>query len=217
MSITIKEFADEIAGDLNKTTDFAFRKRLESKTLGYRATLLKQEYDKRGRYPSGSENEICISMTSVKETECCLTGDDECYIMRSTQKVPSPIRKNDNSEPFLYVGTANKEESFAYTTPEMYQYIKEGTRFIKNKGYYSYYNGYVYVFNNAGDKISIRDPFSNPAELLEVLDCSGLPCKTDIYIEDDLRRVVKQMIFEEFRALRIIPENQEIRLNEKEQ
>lgn len=217
MSVTLVSFRDEIAGDMNKTTDFGFKKRLETKIIGYRATLLKQEFDKNGRYPSGSESEICIPMTQVKETECCSSGDDDCYVMRSTDKVPSPIRKNYNSDPFLFVGTANKEQSFSFIVPEIYESIRKGTRFIKNSSFYAYYNEYVYVFNNTGDKIAIRDPFSNPLQLLEVKDCSGLPCKKDVYIEDDLKRVVKQMIFEEFRALGIIPSNKEIKLNEEEQ
>jgi hypothetical protein len=213
--IEIKQFAEEISTLFNKQFDFAFNQLLQSSIIGYRATILKQEFDKNGRFPRGSEESLCLEITSVSATECCVSEDLECEVRRTKYKVPKPIRTNLFSDPFLFVGTSNMERAFTYQRAENVKLVLESSKFLKDRVFYDYFNDYIYVFNYEGGKVGIRDVFSNPMELLELKDCDGNPCKTDVYIDDDMKRMIKQMVLEEFRVIRQVPDEQQIRLNEQ--
>jgi hypothetical protein len=212
--ITLKTFAEEITTIFDKQFDFAFNETIKSSIIGYRATILKQEIDKNGRFPRGSEHSLCLPLVRVKPIECCISEDLDCYVARTKDKVPSSVRANFFSDPFLFVGTSNMEKSFTYSKASEVKYTIEASKFLKNNVYYDHFNDYIYTFNYEGGKLGVRDVFSNPLELLKLKNCDGKPCIEDVYIEDDMKRVIKQMILEEFRAIRNIPEEQQIRLNE---
>jgi len=212
--ITLNTFAEEIATIFNKQFDFAFLELLKSSIIGYRATILKQEFDKNGRFPRGSEDSLCLPLVRVSPIECCVSEDIECEVVRTEDRVPSSIRTNIYSDPFMFVGTSNMEKAFTFSRVENVKSIIEGTKFIKDATYYDYYNGYIYVFNYPGRKLAVRDVFSNPLELLELINCDGKPCKEEVYIDDDMKRLIKQFIIEEFRSVRQVPQQQEIKLNE---
>lgn len=118
------------------------------------------------------------------------------------------------SDPFIFVGSSNLEKAFTYSQAHTIKNIIDGSKFIKNEIYYDVINNYIYLFNFEGGKIAVRDVFSNPSELLELNDCDGKPCIDSIFIEDDMKRLIKQFILEEFRSVRQIPEQQELKINE---
>lgn len=212
----VKILAEEISTLFNKQFDYPFNQMLISSIIGYRATILKQEFDKNGRFPRGSEDSLCLKLISVPATECCVSEDLECEVRRTEFQVPKPVRTNFFSDPYMFVGTANMEKAFTYSRAENVKLLLEGTKFMKTGAYYDYFNEYIYVFNHEGGKVGVRDVFSNPLELLELRDCDGQPCKTDVGIDDDMKRVIKQMILEEFRVVRQVPEEQQIRINEQQ-
>jgi hypothetical protein len=212
----VKILAEEISTLLNKQFDYAFNQMLISSIIGYRATILKQEFDKNGRFPRGSEDSLCLKLINVAATECCASEDLECEVRRTEFKVPKSIRTNFFSDPYMFVGTSNMEKAFTYSRSENVKLLLEGTKFMKTGVYYDYFNEYIYVFNYEGGKLGVRDVFSNPLELLQLKDCDGNPCKTDVGIDDDMKRMVKQMILEEFRVVRQLPDEQQIRINEQQ-
>lgn len=214
--INIKVYAEEVSTLFNKQFDYAFNQLIISKAIGYRATILKQEFDKNGRFPRGSEDVLCLKLIRVKPIECCISEELECTVARTEFQVPSAIRTNFFGDPFLFVGSSNMEKAFTYGKADTVKDIIGGTRFNKNGVYYDYFNRYIYVFGSDAGKVGIRDHFSNPLELLELKNCDGKPCAEDIYLEDDMKRAITQMILEEFRVVREVPDDKQIRINDSE-
>lgn len=214
MEGTFQEFIAEIASLFGKDFDHAFKKGLEFAVIGFRATLLRQEYDKHGRFPSTSQHSICLELTSSTPGECCLGDQVQCNVQRTVNKVPSPIRTARNPEPFVFVGSSEQEIAFTFTNPEYMKLILEGSKFRSKSFMYAHYNDYIYTFNYEGGKVAVRAAFANPLQLLEATSCGSVPCIERFDIEQDLRKVIKQMVLEDYRALGIIPETKEVKINE---
>lgn len=206
--------AAEIAQITDKIQDIPFTRMLKNLVIGNRATILKQQYDRDGRFPSGSEDSITVPIKSVPSNEC-MNDEIDCTVFRTTQKIPRPIRKNRNPIPFSFVGNLNQENSFIFVKPEEVKPFRQGNRFIKDKPLYTYYNDYIYLFNHEGGKITIREVFADPRELKNVIDCDKKPCKISVELDEDMKRVIKMMIYEELRQFNKLPEEQSIKINEK--
>jgi hypothetical protein len=212
----IRMLALEVAGNTSKDWDIPFVRRMEESVVEYRATILKQEYDKNGRFPSGNEDTVTIEIINVPPAEC-LDDSITCEVRRTKYRVPKPIRKNRTPTPFNFVGSTNQEYPFMFTRPEEVKSFLRGTKFIKAKALYAYYNDYVYIFNYEGSKITIRSVFSDPRQLLELLDCDKKPCKVDILLDGDMKRTIKMMVYEELRQFNKLPEDQTVRLTDDKQ
>jgi hypothetical protein len=211
----VELLAYEVADSVDKSWDAPFLRRMQESVIEYRAAVYKQEFDKNGRFPSGGEDSIILTIKSVPPAEC-LNDEIECEVRRTTYKVPRAIRKGRSPIPFAFVGTSNQETSFIYVRPEEVRSILEGTKFIKNKFLYAFYNDYIYTYNYEGGKLVVRDVFSDPRKLLTLLDCNKRPCKTEITIDGDMKRTIKLMMYEELRQSNVLPPEQAVKLNEKE-
>lgn len=214
MDSTLNEFVAELAAMYNKDFDHAFKKQLEVSIIGFRASLLKQEADKNGRFPTASIDSFKLKLKSVPAAECCLDENSECTILRTIDRVPNPVRTNRNAEPFDFIGTSDFRVAFTYIKPEDYNYIVEGTKFMSNAMFYMYYDDFVYTINNENGKAGFRGAIANPTELLTLKNCDGKPCKEEIYLEEDLKKTIRQMIIEDFTRIRILSPEKEINLNE---
>jgi hypothetical protein len=214
MKSTLKVFVTEIAALFDKDLDFAFKKQIESSIIGFRATLLRQEFEKYGRIPATSMDSLCFKLIRVPAVECCLNDEIECVVARTDIRVPNPIRLTRFPEPFSYVGTSNKEKAFTFVNTEEVPIILKGTKFINKALMYSYYNDYIYTFNFEGGKIAVRSAFANQTELLELNDCGGNPCIEDIFFEEDMKKTIRQMVIEDFRAVGKLPQLDELKLND---
>lgn len=211
----VKIIVAELAELFKKPFDNPFNVYLTNVIIGYRATILKQEYDKNGRYPIGSESSLVLPLTSVSPVECCCSEDLDCKVLRTKDKVPSAVRGNFKPDPFLYVGTSNGAVAFTYSQPHMIDNILTGgSKFLTNDVFYASYNNYIYTFNYDGGRLGVRDVFSNPLELLTLQNCDGNPCIDTVFIEEDMKRVIKQMVIEEFRSTGEAIEDQEVKINE---
>lgn len=210
----LDKIAIEVAHTVGKVQDIPFERWVKEVTIATRATILKQQYDRDGRFPSGTKDSVTIPMVQVPAIEC--TDDEiDCTVYRTVQKIPRPIRKNRTSVPFSFVGNAKQSLSFIYVEPEEVKPFREGNRFIKDKSLYAYYNDYIYTFNHEGGKVTIREVFADPRELKDLLDCDKKPCKSFIEIDEDMKRVIKMMIFEELHQFNKIPDDTSIKINEK--
>lgn len=214
MTNDLQILAAEIAAVVDKDFDFPFKKRMEGLAIDYRATLLKQEFDRNGRFPTSSEESVILPVKVSSASECGCECSIECDVFRTVEKVPRPIRRNIAMAPFLYVGTSNQTRSFTFVKPEEVESILEGTRFLKDSPLYAYYNDYIYIFGDSGGKVAIRDPFGDPREILKLKDCNGNLCDANINIDNDMKRTIKLMIFEELRLFNKLPEEKQPRLNE---
>lgn len=210
----VDKIAIEVAHTVGKVQDIPFERWVKEVVIANRATILKQQFDRDGRFPSGSEDSVTVPMKQVEAIEC---GADEitCTVYRTEQKIPRPIRKNRTPVPFSFAGNAKQAVSFIFVKPEEVRPFIEGNRFIKDKPLYAYYNDYIFTFNHVGGKITIREAFADPRELRNLLDCDKKPCKSAIEIDEDMKRVIKMMIFEELRQFNKIPEDTSIKINEK--
>lgn len=210
----LKILAAEIGIVTNKEFDHGYMKMIESLAVGYRATLLKQEFDKNGKFPSGDQFTVTLPVISVPSVEC-LSEEVHCEVMRTVNKVPSPIRTNISSIPFRFVGTSNQSISYSFIWPEDYDLIVGGTRFVNRDSYYTYIDGYVYLFGFDEGRITIRDPFDDPRKLKELKDCDGNSCYEGLDLSLDMKKTIKMMIFEELRLF-VKPLDKEVRVNEQE-
>lgn len=205
--------AYEVADALDKSWDIPFIRRMEESVYAYRASVYKQEFDKNGRFPPGGEDSIVLEMQKVPTHEC-LDEDLNCTVTRTIYKVPKAVRKGRSAIPYAFVGSVNQEYPFMYTRPEEVKSFLLGTKFIKDKTLYANLNDYIYTFNHDAGKIAVRDVFSDPRQLLTLLNCDKKPCRTDITIDGDMKRTIKMMIFEEIRQFNRLPEDQSVKLNE---
>lgn len=206
--------AHSIADALGKGDDVPFVRRMANTVIEYRATILKQEFDKNGRFSPNNEDSITVPMKAVPTSEC-LNEEVDCVVFRTEDKIPRPIRKGRSTVPFSFVGSSNQEVSFIFVKPEEVNSIICGTKFIKASSLYAYFNDYIYTFNHDAGRITIRDTFSDPRELLTLKGCENTPCKTNIEIDEDMKRIIKMMIYEEIRQFNKLPENETIHLNEQ--
>ncbi len=209
----LENFAVEVASLYGVETDYTYISIIKESILGYRASIYKQEYDKYGRFPVGSEASICLPITTTSAIECCLSDDVNVEVRRTLSRVPSAVRGNYKPEPFNYVGTTNMESEITYIKSEGLKNALQGTKFMKYGAFYTYFNDYIFTFNYEGGKINVRSIFSNPLELLELTNCDGKPCLEDVYIEDDMKRTIKIMIMDEFAKIRNKVEAKEVEIN----
>lgn len=214
MANDINNIASEVAILMGKSFDIPFKRGLANSVVQIRATILKQQHDRDGRYPAGSEDSITIPMQKVPVAEC-LSDEIQCEVHRTINKVPKAIQKNRTSVPFTFVGNSSQEVSFIFLKPEeVYSFI-HGTRFINKDVVYMYYNDYIYTANHVGGKITIRDVFADPRELLTLQGCDKKPCKISIDIDENLKTQIKTIMADTMGRFRPVKEEEPIRLNEQ--
>lgn len=195
----IKTIAQSIADNVGKPFDEMFLERLKYEILSKRATVVRNDFT-RNRTVDGSlvQDVSCLEMDSVSPSECCDT-DIDCKVTRTTQKVPKTINLKENSSPFLYVGGIDKTTPYTWTQAEKMPYILSSRKFTKRHPYYTYLNGYIYVFNSENERLNVRGIFEDPTELYFLKNCDGQPCgETDeIPLPKHLEKQVKDLIYDE--------------------
>jgi hypothetical protein len=192
MKNEILGLAQELAYDFNRALDQEFIARVKLALIGYRATIIKEQYNKTGIFASSLLESFCVKLVQVSESECCSTGDSKCKVWRSEYKLPDPVRTKDGTN-FVFVGNVNATEPYTFIQPEDYINIKKGTRFAKNLKFYTHYNGYIYIFNGGNNqKIRVRYIPDNPEELLDLKSCDGKPCIEEVSVPEDMKRLMKE-------------------------
>jgi hypothetical protein len=215
MNNEIKNLAQELAFDFERSNDKDFVRRIELAIIGFRATIIRQDYNKTGRFADSLIESFCVPLIQVKETECCHTGEENCNIWRSEFKLPTPVRTKDGTN-FVFVGNVNNTEAYTNILPEEYISIKKGTRYAKLKKFYASYNQYLYVFNSGNNqKLRVRYVPDNPEELLSLKSCEGKPCIDTIDLNEDMKKIIKDWVKQELRGG--IPRETEIEINGNKQ
>lgn len=135
-----------------------------------RALFIRQAADKYQYISASSYQTICLDLTIVDKSDCPEIQTD-CFILRSTDKLPNLIRSNrgllyqeisaiDGSISFPLIATSrSKWRSFnKFTATSKVAFIK---------------NGYLYILNDIlQEKASISGIFENPIEASNTSSCS---------------------------------------------
>ena len=169
--MTLRETAEYIAARLDKPNDFVLIQQLEYSIKIWRALLIRRDAEvnqESSLYLQGME----FDLIKVDQLDPC-SAVVGCPVLRSKNRIPKPVRLKDGRL-FKFVGEAGigtRKKIFSYVEPENLEYTKHN-KFTANVIRYSYYNGYVYVFNNLlYRKINIEFVFENPEEFISCCDC----------------------------------------------
>jgi hypothetical protein len=168
----------------------------------YRARLLKEYYEKRKQIDSIYVQDLgCIEMECRNIADCC-DFDINIPILRSKQKIPTPIELPFGS-PYTFVGLINK------TTPIALYDIS--TIFFSNYARYTkflrkafFLDNYIHITSYIGDNIkyiNIQGLFEDPTKIAEFKKCNTnencFDVNTSEYpIPSHLLQILTQMILE---------------------
>lgn len=210
---TLKEITYEIVDNFGKTNDYSFVKRIENLVISMKATVIRQEYDKTGRIHTSNVYSLELDTELVPDNMVLgNTGDIDCFIIKTIDKVPKPLRLKRTSS-FDFVGDTNSEVSYTEISVEMWKHFRKGSRFIGNTVFFMYVNEYLYIFNRKKGKIALRYVPADERDLFELKNAIGSPCEEEeIIIDEDMSRLIRKLIYEEMATP--IPKNDEINLNE---
>jgi hypothetical protein len=205
---------DAIADNYGKGHDFVFKKRIENLIISTYATLIKREYEKTGQFAASLQTAIKIEMEKVDDDVCStVVGDIGCKLMRSKLVIPSVLRVK-RGDLFAYVGNIEYDNSYGQINPEDWKLIKYGSKFIAGLQYYSYYNKYIYSYNQSNNFLIVRAVFADPRELLTYLNCdTNVPCIEQVDIPMDMQSTIREMIYKEIAG----GEDDNVELKDEEQ
>lgn len=196
--MTLNEIALKIAHTFNRHRDFFFVEKIKEDIVNIRALLIRRDS---GKYATSNEfiQELgCIEVKLTSSTECC-EKKLACDVVRTVVKIPKPIRRRSGLL-FTYVGTVDRQNSFALTDINMVEY-QLMNRFTGHLPMYAYHNGYVYVFqppSKSIDKIRINGVFADPRDLAG-FDCGNGDCYSDdqeFPIAEDMIDTIERMVME---------------------
>lgn len=214
--MNIQEIVDSIAGQFNRELDHVFKEQVRTNIIIYRAEAIRQYIDKYGSIPDSLMSSInCIPTTNVDVSECC-SVDIECTVTRTVNKIPSTIRTRGLESTFSYVGTIDGKKSYSDIQSEELPFLL-ADRFLKKKVFYSYVNGYIYIFNDKPKNIRVKGVFNNLDAILALNDCENDPagCLQLMDIPEDFVSVIKSMVYAEMRNSTIETKDEEIKVIEQ--
>ena len=172
---SLNQIAQEIADSFNRPFDIMFKERIKSIFKHERAKFIRQDIE-RNNLSKLYIQSFNINLIEVSTLDDCITT--ECFVLRSENKIPKPLSiKGDYI--FKFVGSTDKNVIFTYLDREFLRFA------LKNKWtsgiiYYSYDNGYLYVYNNKlVRRIKLESVFENPEEAVTICNNSIENCYTD--------------------------------------
>ena len=209
---SFRELVDEVVDNIDKTTDFAFVKRVESLVAGMFSTILVQEYQKTGKMSIDCMATIQVDMEKVDDNDIHHLGLDvsEYKVYKTKIKIPQPLKIKIGTA-FSYVGTTDNTKAYSKINPEELNMIMS-ERFGDRFSYYSYINEFIYTYNSVNKKLNIRYIPSDIREVSNISASNSAQCVKDINIPLDTRRLIKRMIYEELPET--LTENQEVKISE---
>lgn len=199
--MTLNQIVDSLADSFSRSFDVAFKERLKFTVQYWRARLIKQEIDK-GNYHDLFYHTIVLPLKNVDLIDNCSVTLD-CPILRTTDKVPAPVRFR-GVKSFAFVGSTTGKIKFEYSNLDMLDIKLEG-KYRSKAIFYEYRNDYIYVFNNLKLKnIAIRGVFAD-LEKLKQYQCNDDVCYTDDMPyplpEDMIALLVNGLLSNEFRIM----------------
>ena len=149
-----------------------------------RSVFIRNEYNKNRSVDSIFVQDLgCVPVTKVDAAECC-DFDSGCKIVRTTEKIPTPIATH--RKPLIQrVGPVNKLQR-SYNIVTYKEAINSGNGAYNHKEIYTYFhNGYIYLVSKNENVymlkyINIQGVFENPEDVSRYNLCdSDTPCYDD--------------------------------------
>lgn len=178
----------------------------------YRARLIKQDLDK-GKRPSYA-NKQTLSVVPVdlqdKSTDCEIPVG--CYLLRSVNKLPTPIDLN-NGVALFFIGTVDGEESFQFQSESRTRWDRYATYTGKLRKAFLR-DGYLFIVNDTvTEEIRVEGIFEQPEQAAAYFkSCGGTEtCFTydsPYPIEESMLPIINEMIFKnEMNLLTVSPQD----------
>lgn len=190
---SINMLVSEIVHSLGQPNSRPLRENVKSIIIHTRNELIRQSYEKHGYADKVLQQRFRVTLDDVADGEIELPEgydfvQEGLKIKKTSQKVPRPVRFNNNL-PFMRISTVG------YKTNVAFPFIKESSaRFASvlpgmcGLPQYDYINDYIYIFNIDGrfnqlNQIIIESPFEHPT-IVNELSGNGNPLSA-LYGDDD--------------------------------
>lgn len=148
---TLSSITEEIASHLGKELDEPFKRLLADKVHAWRSQLLRRTLKENPAERIHFKQSLLIKLEKVKQVaECAVPGNPVCDIMRSTVKIPAPVRAG--SVIYDYVGGIDGTNPF-----------KRVTAGFVNVFSHSKYSGKTVVFDEVNDYLEVYNAIGLPA------------------------------------------------------
>lgn len=213
----IDEIVDSIAGQFERELDHVFKQQVRTNVVAGRAETIRQYIDRYNSYPSSLISQLnCLETTKVEISECC-SVDLKCKVVRTKEKVPTPIRVRGLSSSWIFVGAVDNSIAYGYLTdPSDLQHILKD-RFMKGKIFYAHINDYLYIFNDDPDEIRARAIFGDLDLVAKLNSCEDSKDCDGLYnIPEDFVVIVKNFVYNEMRTTPVIPNEEEVKIQQDE-
>ena len=171
---SINQLVSEIAHSIQQANSVPVRNAIRLAIIHNRNKLIRQSFERHNYIDKVIQQRYRISLIDVPDGDVPNTADfDLPIIKRSTQRVPRPVRL-DNNLPFLSVRTIGVENPIevAFVKEASSKFYKHLPGFCRNVTY-DYINQYIYInaindadFRNLGS-IIVESPFEYPIEIEE--------------------------------------------------
>ena len=171
---SINQLVSEIAHSIQQANSVPVRNAIRLAVIHNRNKLIRQSFEKHNYLDKVIQQRYRISLIDVPDGDVPNTADfDLPIIKRSTQRVPRPVRL-DNNLPFLSVRTIGVENpiEIAFAKEASSKFYKHLPGFCRNVTY-DYINQYIYInaindadFRSLGS-IIVESPFEYPIEIQE--------------------------------------------------
>lgn len=171
---SINQLVSEIAHSIQQANSVPVRNAIRLAVIHNRNKLIRQSFEKHNYIDKVIQQRYRISLINVPDGDIPNTANfDLPIIKRSTQRVPRPVRL-DNNLPFLSVRTIGVENPIevAFVKEASSKFYKHLPGFCRNVTY-DYINQYIYInaindadFRNLGS-IIVESPFEYPIEIQE--------------------------------------------------
>lgn len=158
--MTIKEIANIIADGLNRPVDGLLINRLKELIILQYNDLISEQIQKY-RYDNLFRTKYIVDSFTTVDIAEDNTFSIGTKLLKTTNKIPKPIRLKDRPSPFYYVGAIDYENAFVYTEPYAISKSRELPMMNKSISYF-YKDEYIYIYNNLlVERILIDCAFEN--------------------------------------------------------
>ncbi len=198
---------NEIVGVLSDRVGQPFNVPLQDELkiiINYKRTNFTQQFlEKNPDQRRFFQQSFVTDMKAVPKGDCAEIPGMSCDILKSTCKIPNPLRATYAI--FDFVGASDWSIAFGEAKPEYNNYFNEYNPYTKGKVKWFYQNDYLYLFNDLNiKKVAVRGVFADPQSVNACCGSNG-PCLTDDtpypMSADILNYIIKDTLAVELRAM----------------
>jgi len=172
--MTLNEISENIAFALGDQFNDTLKQAIKHTVIVYRAKLIRDDINRNFI----SHTDYFQSFVSPLEEINLVEGDDSTKMLRTVNKIPTPLFLPYGKTSFKFVGQVDGGASFVYAHIEEYKFLKD-LQYQHNVIYYTWENNYIYILNNLKlCAIRISGIFTDPRDI-------NLSCEEKQYMFTD--------------------------------